>query len=219
MENASKALIMAGSVLVSVLIIGLLVTMFNNLSNLKQTDQNNEELQDVAEFNKKYEAYNRKMLYGTDIMSIANMVADYNKRESDEKNYTKLKVDVETKSLIDLGNESGFTIISQQKNGTAEEINQDILTLESKIESKGKEVVQGANPSITCAEAYKLSTNELNKKYGVMEGSNGNNFFQYKKLQEGIKTYKRKVFKCAEVRYDEKNTGRINYMKFIEVGN
>ncbi len=33
MENASKALIMAGSVLIALLIIGALILMFNNLSN------------------------------------------------------------------------------------------------------------------------------------------------------------------------------------------
>ena len=37
MENASKALIIAGSVLISLLVIAALVFMFNQLSDLRQT--------------------------------------------------------------------------------------------------------------------------------------------------------------------------------------
>ena len=45
MENASKALIMAGSVLLSLLIIGALVFMFDSLKGLKQTEATSEEVQ------------------------------------------------------------------------------------------------------------------------------------------------------------------------------
>ena len=38
MENASKALIMAGSVLIALMIIGALLLMFNSISNYQQTD-------------------------------------------------------------------------------------------------------------------------------------------------------------------------------------
>ena len=39
MENASKALIIAGSVLISLLVIAALVFMFNQLSDLRQTQE------------------------------------------------------------------------------------------------------------------------------------------------------------------------------------
>ena len=40
MENASKALIMAGSVLLGILIIALLIFGYRNISNLEQTREN-----------------------------------------------------------------------------------------------------------------------------------------------------------------------------------
>ena len=39
MENASKALIMAGSVLIALIVIGVLVLAYNNLSSLKQAEE------------------------------------------------------------------------------------------------------------------------------------------------------------------------------------
>ena len=41
MENASKALLMAGSVLIALMIVGLLVFMFSNLSNYQSSDTEN----------------------------------------------------------------------------------------------------------------------------------------------------------------------------------
>ena len=40
MENATKALEMAGSVLIGMMIIGVLVFAYAQLSNLKQTEEN-----------------------------------------------------------------------------------------------------------------------------------------------------------------------------------
>ena len=59
MENASKALIMAGSVLVSLIIISLLVGFFHQMQNLQQTELSKEQVQQAAEFNKPYTAYER----------------------------------------------------------------------------------------------------------------------------------------------------------------
>ena len=53
MENASKALIMAGGVLIALLVIGLLVFFYNNLSGLQSIEQSNDDVEAITEFNKK----------------------------------------------------------------------------------------------------------------------------------------------------------------------
>lgn len=84
MENASKALIMAGSVLIALLIIGALILMFNNLSNYQNVgDEGTKEAQ-IIEFNNQYETHNRKNVRGSDIYSLLNRVVDYNRRKSTE---------------------------------------------------------------------------------------------------------------------------------------
>ena len=82
MENASRALIMAGSVLIALMIIGALLLMFNNLSNYQQTNIETEAQAQVVRFNNGYTTYNRKNVRGSDLYSLLNKVIDYNRRQS-----------------------------------------------------------------------------------------------------------------------------------------
>ena len=84
MENASKALIMAGSVLIGLMIIGALLLMFNNLTNYQNTGTQTTREAQVIEFNNQYETYNRKNVRGSDLYSLLNRVVDYNRRKSTE---------------------------------------------------------------------------------------------------------------------------------------
>lgn len=82
MENASKALLIAGSVLIALLVIGALMLMFNNLTKYQNVGADNEKEAQVVEFNNQYETYNRKNVRGSEIYSIFNRVIDYNRRKS-----------------------------------------------------------------------------------------------------------------------------------------
>lgn len=84
MENASKALIMAGSVLIALMILGALLLMFNNLNNYQNTESQNTREAQVVEFNNQYETYNRNNVRGSDLCSLLNRVAYYNRRKSTE---------------------------------------------------------------------------------------------------------------------------------------
>lgn len=82
MENASKALLMAGSMLIAIMIIGALVLMGNNLSSYQDSTINNDKEAQIVEFNSQYETYNRPDIRGSDMYSLLNKVIDYNKRKS-----------------------------------------------------------------------------------------------------------------------------------------
>ena len=82
MENASKALIMAGSVLIALMIIGALILTFSNLTAYQETNTRTTRSTQMAEFNSQYETYNRKDVRGSDLYSLLNKAIDYNRRES-----------------------------------------------------------------------------------------------------------------------------------------
>ena len=82
MENASKALIMAGSVLITLMIIGALILTFSNLTAYQETNTRSTRSTQMAEFNSQYETYNRKDVRGSDLYSLLNKAIDYNRRES-----------------------------------------------------------------------------------------------------------------------------------------
>lgn len=83
MENAAKALIMAGSMLIAMLIIGVLVYMWASSSELFNQNEKTELAEQIVAFNNEYEGYNRKLLRGTDVISAMN------KAESNNRKYKK----------------------------------------------------------------------------------------------------------------------------------
>ena len=102
MENASKALIMAGSVLIALMIIGALVLTFGNLTSYQESNVDSTRTAQIAEYNNQFETYNREDVRGSDLYSLLNKVIDYNRRQSsagtgtgdtgDEMAYTPMEI-------------------------------------------------------------------------------------------------------------------------------
>ena len=82
MENASKALMIAGGVILAMLIIAVLVFAWGQFSEYFERDKDLSEINDVTEFNLLFTNYDRDDVRGYDILSLANKVADYNFRFS-----------------------------------------------------------------------------------------------------------------------------------------
>ena len=98
MENASKALIMAGTILIGVLLLTLLVYFFTSASRVNKIYTEDSATTKINQFNTKFTKYNitreqyinsNKKLYVTiyDIITLGNMAAEYNKgfSKSDEE--------------------------------------------------------------------------------------------------------------------------------------
>lgn len=114
MENASKALSMAASVLIGVLLVALLIFAYYRFVQIPKQEEKNAMLEQTAEFNKKYEAYNRQNLKGNKLISLLNMAEDNNKKYVDVPGY---QIDITVN-----GNE-GFglqTYIKNKNNGEAD---------------------------------------------------------------------------------------------------
>lgn len=82
MENATKALVMAGGVLISIIIISMLLLVANSLTNYQELSTQQEETNALAAFNNQYMPYNRDDVRGNELLTLANKVIDYNERKS-----------------------------------------------------------------------------------------------------------------------------------------
>lgn len=82
MENASKALLMAGGVLIALLVIGALVLMFNQVSYYQKSEVTSEKTQQLADFNKEYLKFTYDDIKGYELISLVNKVIDYNIKEN-----------------------------------------------------------------------------------------------------------------------------------------
>lgn len=78
MENSSKALYIAGSVLMAVLVISFLLYSFNNMGILQKAQDNIEYEEEISKFNAEYEAFDKRLMYGVDVISCINKAVSNN---------------------------------------------------------------------------------------------------------------------------------------------
>lgn len=76
MENATKALLMAGGVLISIIIITLLVKTYGNIGAFQKEQISIEEAERIEAFNKEYTKYEGQYVYGTEVITVINRSAN-----------------------------------------------------------------------------------------------------------------------------------------------
>ena len=79
MENASKALLMAGGVLIAIITIALLTRSFSSISEFQEVRLSEEEQAQLLAFNEQYTKYLNQYIYGTEVRTLIN------KYENDKK--------------------------------------------------------------------------------------------------------------------------------------
>ena len=89
MENASKALLIAGGILLAMLVAALLVYLNSNIQIIKTAQSEKTFQEQLTAFNMQYEAYNKRIMYGTDIISVINKAIDNNEQYKIQKDENK----------------------------------------------------------------------------------------------------------------------------------
>ena len=128
MENATKALIIAGSILISVIVISLLMMTFGKIGTFQKNQRTEEEAEQIEEFNKDYTKYDGQYVYGTEVITIINKTLDYKEKQGVDiqvnitfvEPYTyKIKDKEYTTKSINLKNESDvYTFIDFTRHNT-----------------------------------------------------------------------------------------------------
>lgn len=208
MENASQALKMAGGILIAILILSLLVVAYNSIRGWERSEEAATLQEQASQFNKDYQIY-IKDLYGSELLSLVNKAANYNKIESEEKGYLRLEIVVTFKN--DIG---GFKKnVSYKTDSIISKIN----SLQSKISTYGNKQYGGKLVSALSL----MRTNEL-KQFIVDKSLNS----KAEEIEKNIKTYtdakadevtiKSKMFDYVSVSYDS-DSGRIKQIKYKEL--
>ncbi len=92
MENASKALIMAGGILIAILVVSLLVIGWNNITDYSRLQEEIQTAEQITTFNKEFESYNKGVVRGYELVSLANLVEDTNQRYQTIDGYKELEI-------------------------------------------------------------------------------------------------------------------------------
>lgn len=80
MENASKALLIAGGVLLAIMVVSLLILTFTKISDYQSSAQTLQKDSQLAQFNEQFVQYAQKDTKGTDLITLLNRVIDYNQK-------------------------------------------------------------------------------------------------------------------------------------------
>lgn len=221
MENASNALIMAGGVLLSVIVLGLLLLAFNQLREYPQQQEEIMKAEQLAKFNAEFEAFEKERLYGTDVITVLNKAINNNiKYEANESVYDidvvfTLKSDVKssaniyTPSLDANGNRDGKMDITVKDSGKINEYELGIVfpkdtpySLLSNPDKDRNRINDNIEKLLTMKETTKINVKSE---------------WEYTIIDTGFKQFKRKLFACTGIEYNAE-TGRIKKLTFQEIG-
>lgn len=205
MENASKALLMAGTILISLMVISALVFAYRDLTSEKRQEAENQKVEEIAEFNKSFESY-EKDLNGTQMFSLANKIADYNEKYVNNMNegYKEItltvNVDSESKDAkyyTDLQEKVDKIMKTYKSSNYLEALHEAYENEENSTQQK----MDQANTTVD--EVKKKIGSAANNKLNINRDFNTYNEY---------KTIKNKTFKSEGVTYY--SNGRIKSMTY-----
>lgn len=209
MENASKALIIAGGILLAMMILALMVYVGTIMTDMAESEDRRTLAEQTAEFNKSYLSYNKSRIYGTDVITVVNKAIDYNSSlDTDEAEYfinitLIITSDFDTTTQKFIRNANGML--------TKEE---PLKTISGKSLSKGTyDLKKNRTNSGTQMEEKILNFFKQEKEDTYdKEKKNSNIIETY--TYSAITTFKTAIFKCTDVSYED---GRIKSMTFSQI--
>lgn len=97
MENATQALLIAGGILLAILTLTMIAFLTGNLATVGQARAEKVELERLAKWNAEWEAYNKKLLYGADVLTLVNKAKQNNEEYENSTKY-EVKIDITANS-------------------------------------------------------------------------------------------------------------------------
>ena len=191
MENAAKALVIAGGILLALMTLSLIVYLSTATNRMAQAQDDKVAAEQLA--------YNKTRLYGTEMISVANKVIDYNKTLTPAESTKAINL-----KITDL---DGFVSTKTTKtifpDGTTSTVSVDDPT-NSFMDSK---IIIDYNTSNDVKNFFKQETKEttVTKKVGGHE--------EQTTTYTALSNFKRTIFQCMECK-DTNEDGRIDLMIF-----
>lgn len=114
MENATKALLMAGGILIAIIIITLLIRTYGNIGAFQKQQLTAEEARQIEEYNKEYTKYDGQYVYGTEVITVINRATNEKQKSGQEtKIYIKIVTEEYPYKIIDYDRNTGKRTIKE----------------------------------------------------------------------------------------------------------
>ena len=173
MENASKALLMSGGMLIALLVIGALLLAFNQIGDYEKGKSSMTKSSQVADFNKEFAKYTGDNVKGYDLITLINKAIDFNSKEGTTK---------ETANSVDYSKKIKIVITNMKKFKNKYGVNNSSEWLKGNSDS-----YETQNSGDTIPNGIKKFT-ELERTYTLSKLSNLSS--NYDSIKAGTKTVK-----------------------------
>ena len=80
MENSTKALIMVANLMLAVMVLTVIVYFFQNMRALPEQQEQAKKVEEIRKFNLEYEVFDKKLMYGVDVISALNKADSNNEK-------------------------------------------------------------------------------------------------------------------------------------------
>ena len=220
MENASKALLMVGGILIGLILLSLGVYLYGVMREAEQTRVTLLTEEQLVKYNQEYISYDKGAMYGTDVVTVLNKAISNNEFYSDDES---MFIDVKFELLDDVS--TVVNIYTWNKNEKKYELNKiesDKLKKKSAYGfSKGKKYSLLNESDIVVINKFLVDgpKESTNKKENLSSSESKrltvDNHEPYKITYSGFSDFKRMIFKCVKVGYN--SIGKVNYMEFKQI--
>mgnify|MGYP004610003479 FL=1 len=208
MENASRALVIAGGVLLSLIIIGVVMFAYRGITSLQKEKDISLSNEQVSKINEQIEKYTKKsVIYGSEVLSICNAIEDYSRKYPESEGYPKITAKIKIKAAD--GKDNGIKECFEED----EYDNIDILKAYDKAikkrDAKGKVTMSNRK---TIEELYNLlgtggQNHDKLHSYFDLYLNGGKHTFkdilqlleEYEKYKNCINTFREKEFRASVV--------------------
>ena len=223
MDNASKALRIAGAVLLGLMVTSLLLFAYNTWTKYQKTNLETIQNQQATKFNATFDVYNKKALRGSDLVSLGNKLNSTNRAMAGEPDYNVYdKSDVIKKNMNYRYPETDLmpirAFVEFHNNTSGYPVNTAPLATLPGMDYYFSDVLNEEyyGPLITYthgASSYYIDLDEYIQKI-----YNNDKLYKLEKEAglENRKVFKGYYFECTEVEFDNRN-GRYCRLYFKQV--
>ena len=205
MENASKALLMAGGVLLSIIIIGVVMFAYRGITSLQKEKDVGLSNAQVSKINEQIEKYTSKsVIYGSEVLSICNAIEDYSKKYPESDGYPEIQLKIKIKAD---GKENDVSLCFKDEYNTMQSLQNDYNKAVEIRNQNGKKMISNGK---TIEELYgflRTNTDEIQRYIELYEITDDLStisllLVRYEMYMNCINTFKKKKFK-AEITHSE----------------
>lgn len=213
MENASRALVIAGGVLLSLIIIGVVMFAYRGITSLQKEKDISLSNEQVSKINEQIEKYTKKsVIYGSEVLSICNAIEDYRRKYPESEGYqmitAKIKIKANGANNVELffKDEYNDEEYNDEQYNSTQRLKGDYDSAIKTRDDKGKISMSNGKTIEELYDLFKTDSQKINSYYDLyLNGGKYNieeilQFLEeYEKYKNCINTFREKEFRASVV--------------------